>query len=94
MISGQDVVRMLRDCGALTQDPGEAADSPDSPDSAVDEAFVLDSMTLVWLVHLLQEQHGITIGPDDEEELASCTSVSELHRRLTRATSREVAHDA
>ncbi len=72
---------MLRDCGVLTEE-------------SQDDEIVLDSMTLVWLVHLLQEEHGITIQPDDEEELASCTSVGELHRRLTRTTSKEVVHDA
>ncbi|MFF3986704.1 hypothetical protein [Streptomyces sp. NPDC001797] len=82
MISVRDVVGMLRDCGVLTED------------SADDEEFVLDSMTLVWLVHLLQEEHGITIRPDEEEELASCASAGELHGRLTRITSQEVVHDA
>jgi len=82
VISPHDVIRMLGECGFLAED----ADP--------DEEFVLDSMTLVWLVHLLQEEHGITVGPDDEEDLASCTSAAELHRLLTRTTAKEVVHDA
>ncbi|MEU0414359.1 hypothetical protein ABZ307_42225 [Streptomyces griseorubiginosus] len=82
MISVNDVVRMLGECGFLAED------------AAPDEEFVLDSMTLVWLVHLLQEEHGITVRPDDEEDLASCASAAELHRLLTRTTAKEVVHDA
>ncbi|GHE68355.1 MULTISPECIES: hypothetical protein [Streptomyces] len=77
---------LLRDCGLLTTDSFDD-----------DTELVLDSLTLVWLAHLLDEQHGITVSVEDENGLASCASVRDLRRFLAEAaegthTSAEILH--
>ncbi|WP_157536717.1 hypothetical protein [Kitasatospora mediocidica] len=49
-----------------------------------DTELVLDSLTFVWLVHLLEERHGIVVHPEAEEEIAASDSVGSLHRNLVR----------
>ncbi|MGW4733073.1 hypothetical protein ACWEQC_28510 [Streptomyces shenzhenensis] len=72
MIPDESLGRLLRDCGLLTMDTWDD-----------DTTFVLDSLTLVWLVHLLEEQHGITVPVEEEgNTLGSCTSVRDLRRFL------------
>lgn len=83
MIAETDVAKLLQDGGL----PIETWDS--------DTELSLDSLTFVWLVHLLEERHGIVVGPEDEEELASSDSIGSLHRSLLRllpdGTAREEA---
>ncbi|MER6531841.1 hypothetical protein [Streptomyces sp. NPDC001508] len=87
MITDESIGRLLQDCGLLTADTWD----DDTP-------FVLDSLTLVWLVHLLEEQHGITVDFEDEQNaLGSCTSVRDLRRFLAdrageRTTPPEILH--
>jgi hypothetical protein len=78
--------RLLHDCGLLTTDSFDD-----------DTELVLDSLTLVWLAHLLDEQHGLTVSVEDENGLVSCASVRELRRFLARTaegthTSAEILH--
>jgi acyl carrier protein len=43
-----------------------------------DAELVLDSLGLVWLLHVLEERHGLIVEPSDED-IAGLTSL----RRLT-----------
>jgi acyl carrier protein len=72
--------QLLRDCGLLTTDTFDD-----------DTELALDSLTLVWLAHLLDEQHGIVVSIEDEDGLASCTSVWALRRFLTQRADGEPA---
>ena len=72
MIDDAAIGRLLRDCGLLTTDTFDD-----------DTELALDSLTLVWLAHLLDEQHGIVVSVEDEDGLASCTSERTLRRFLT-----------
>ncbi|MDN3259833.1 hypothetical protein QWJ26_08405 [Streptomyces sp. CSDS2] len=64
--------RLLIDSG-ITPEPG-----PEGTDE-----FVVDSLTLVWMLHLLEERHGIGWEPE-EEELVEFTSVSRAQAVLAR----------
>lgn len=72
MITETEVVRLLEDSGLSL---GEW-------DS--DTELVLDSLSFTWLVHLLEERHGITVAEADEERLGASGSVGALHRNLLR----------
>ncbi|MBD0743121.1 hypothetical protein [Streptomyces sp. CBMA152] len=89
MITDTEVARLLHDSGHLL----------DEWDS--DTEIALDSLTFVWLVHLLEERHGIVVTSEIEEELATSDSIGALHRQLLRMQSRggpglpeEVRHGA
>jgi acyl carrier protein len=58
----------------LTEVRGAAA-SPDDIDD--DEELVLDSLTLSWLLHVLEERHGVRFDPS-EAEVAELTSVRRI----------------
>ncbi|MGC9544079.1 acyl carrier protein [Streptomyces sp. UG1] len=49
---------------------------PDDLDE--DDELVLDSLGLVWLLHVIEERHGLVVEPSDEE-ISGLTSL----RRLT-----------
>lgn len=52
---------------------------PGLPDDLGEDAeLVLDSLGLVWLLHVLEERHGLVVEPSDED-IAGLTSL----RRLT-----------
>ncbi|WLW53544.1 acyl carrier protein [Streptomyces sp. YU58] len=52
---------------------------PGVPDDLDEDAeLVLDSLGLVWLLHVLEERHGLVVEPSDED-IAGLTSL----RRLT-----------
>lgn len=72
MITDDEVAGLLRESGQLL----EEWDS--------DTELSLDSLTFVWLVHLLEERHGIVVGPDDEEELAASDTIGALRGNLDR----------
>ncbi|MFI9170780.1 acyl carrier protein [Streptomyces lincolnensis] len=57
-------------------------------DLGEDAELVLDSLGLVWLLHVLEERHGLIVEPSDED-IAGLTSL----RRLT-AYLRAVQADA
>ncbi|MFI9270991.1 acyl carrier protein [Kitasatospora sp. NPDC052896] len=86
MIAEAEVVRLLEDGGLPLGDWHS------------DTELVLDSLTFTWLVHLLEERHGIVVAEEDEEELAASESVGALHRNLLRllpaGSGREEAHRA
>ncbi|MFJ9871286.1 hypothetical protein [Streptomyces sp. NPDC101165] len=77
MITDTEVARLLHDSGHLL----------DTWDS--DTQIFLDSLTFVWLVHLLEERHGIVITSETEEELAASDTIGALHRQLLRVTAQE-----
>ncbi|MFF8993530.1 hypothetical protein ACF09H_27065 [Streptomyces sp. NPDC014983] len=72
MITETEVVRLLEDSGLSLGD----WDS--------DTELVLDSLSFTWLVHLLEERHGITVAEADEQRLGASESVGALHRNLLR----------
>ncbi|MET7784550.1 acyl carrier protein [Streptomyces mirabilis] len=72
MITRGDIERLLIDSG-ITPEPG-----PEGPDE-----FVVDSLTLVWMLHLLEERHGIPWEPE-EEELVGFTSTTGAQAVLAR----------
>ncbi|GGY13166.1 acyl carrier protein [Streptomyces djakartensis] len=52
---------------------------PGLPDDLDEDAeLVLDSLGLVWLLHVIEERHGLVVEPSDEE-ISGLTSL----RRLT-----------
>lgn len=52
---------------------------PGLPDDLGEDAeLVLDSLGLVWLLHVIEERHGLVVEPSDEE-ISGLTSL----RRLT-----------
>lgn len=52
---------------------------PGVPDDLDEDAeLVLDSLGLVWLLHVVEERYGLVVEPDDED-IAGLTSL----RRLT-----------
>ncbi|MFC4499352.1 MULTISPECIES: acyl carrier protein [Streptomyces] len=52
---------------------------PGLPDDLEEDAeLVLDSLGLVWLLHVLEERYGLVVEPSDED-IAGLTSL----RRLT-----------
>jgi acyl carrier protein len=66
---------------------------PGLPDDLAEDAeLVLDSLGLVWLLHVVEERHGLVVEPSDEE-ISGMTSL----RRLTdylRAAERDGATEA
>ncbi len=59
-----------------------AAHAPASVDGvADDEAIHLDSLALTWLLHVLEERHGVRIDPDDPR-LAQFGSIAEIERTV------------
>ncbi|MFC5718947.1 acyl carrier protein [Streptomyces gamaensis] len=49
-----------------------------------DAELGLDSLSLVWLVHRLEEEHGVSLDPD-ALFAAGVTSVDSIHTLLTGA---------
>ncbi|MFF5858369.1 hypothetical protein ACFY8B_22515 [Streptomyces sp. NPDC012751] len=86
MITETEVVRLLEDSGLSL---GEW-------DS--DTELALDSLSFTWLIHLLDERHGIVVAEADEERIGASQSVGALHRNLLRlpaaGAGREEAHRA
>jgi len=72
LITRGDLERLLVESG-ITPEPG--------PDGA--DEFVVDSLTLVWLVHLLEERHGLAWEPE-EADLVEFTSVRGAQAVLAR----------
>lgn len=48
---------------------------------ADDEALHLDSLALTWLLHVLDERHGVRIGADDPR-LAQFDSIAGIERTV------------
>ncbi|GAA2513504.1 hypothetical protein [Winogradskya humida] len=71
--------QLLLDCGLRTAD------------TTFDDGteLVLDSLTLVLLAHLLDERHGLIVAIEDEDGLASCTTVGDLRRFITQRSAGE-----
>lgn len=72
MISALDIRRVLTKY-QITPVPFE--------ELADDTPFVLDSLNLVWLLHILEEEYGITVDPYGAD-LDHFTSVHGIHTYL------------
>jgi acyl carrier protein len=72
VIAETEVVQLLEDSGLSLG----AWDS--------DTELVLDSLAFTWLIHLLEERHGIVVAEEDEEQLGASDSVGALHHNLLR----------
>jgi acyl carrier protein len=59
-------------------------------DIEFDTELVIDSFTLVWLKHELEEQHGVIIEPQ-YEDLDSFTSINGIHAYLATVAPDRVA---
>jgi hypothetical protein len=66
---------------ALLRDPKL---QPHVPAGLTDDTeLTLDSLSLVWLLHLVEQRHGLITTPS-EEALAACTSVRGIAEWLRR----------
>ncbi|MEU8622541.1 hypothetical protein [Streptomyces sp. NPDC048623] len=72
MITRSDIQRLLIDSG-ITPEPGPGEHAE----------FVVDSLTLVWMLHLLDERYDISWEPE-EDELVEFTSVGGAQTVLAR----------
>ncbi|MFE7841145.1 acyl carrier protein [Streptomyces sp. NPDC057474] len=58
---------------------------PGVPDDLGDDAeLVLDSLGLVWLLHVVEERYGLVVEPGDED-IANLTSLRRLTEFLSAA---------
>lgn len=58
---------------------------PGLPDDLDEDAeLVLDSLGLVWLLHVVEERHGLVVEPSDED-IAGLTSLRRLTQYLSAA---------
>ncbi|NEA62873.1 acyl carrier protein [Streptomyces sp. SID12488] len=65
---------------------------PGLPDDLGEDAeLVLDSLGLVWLLHVVEERYGLVVEPTDED-IAGLTSLRRLTRYL-RTAQKEGARD-
>ena len=73
MICKEDVRHLMRTSlyDAIPADVGDDAE------------IALDSLSLTWLLHCLEETHGISIRPTDED-LADFRSINRIHAYLVR----------
>ena len=62
----------------------DSASSGVSADMDYRSELVIDSFTLVWLKHELEERHGVVIDPQ-YEDLAKFTSIDGIHDYLATA---------
>ncbi|WP_433616663.1 phosphopantetheine-binding protein [Dactylosporangium sp. CA-139114] len=64
---------------------------PDSPRiTDPDTPFVLDSLMLTWLLHLLEERHGVALA-GDEPQLDDELTLNELAELINGAARAETA---
>ncbi|MET8980056.1 phosphopantetheine-binding protein [Streptomyces sp. NPDC004539] len=56
-------------------------------DLADDAELVLDSLGLVWLLHVVEERYGLTVEPSDEE-IFELTSLRRLTAYLNAASAK------
>ncbi len=64
---------------------------PGLPDDLDEDAeLVLDSLGLVWLLHVVEERHGLVVEPSDEE-ISGLTSLRRLTAYL--CSVEEASHD-
>lgn len=67
---------------------------PGVPDDLDEDAeLVLDSLGLVWLLHVVEERYGLVVEPDDED-IAGLTSLRRLTEFLATAGTPEGAATA
>lgn len=67
---------------------------PGVPDDLDEDAeLVLDSLGLVWLLHVVEERYGLVVEPDDED-IAGLTSLRRLTEFLGTAGTPEAAATA
>jgi hypothetical protein len=68
----------------------DSASSGVSADIDYGSELVIDSFTLVWLKHELEERHGVVIDPQ-YEDLAKFTSIDGIHEYLATVAPDRVA---
>lgn len=77
MIDREDVRRILATHG-LVASVAEDAD--------YQAEIVIDSLSLVWLLHALEQEHDIKLAPEGED-FAEFTSIDRIWRYIERKTS-------
>jgi acyl carrier protein len=74
MITLENIKGIMAEC--LSMSDGPVAIDLDSP-------IVIDSFTLVWILHLLEERHNLEIAPEDAD-LPSSMSARDFHEYLAK----------
>ncbi|MEU6227241.1 acyl carrier protein [Streptomyces sp. NPDC047042] len=67
---------------------------PGLPDDLDEDAeLVLDSLGLVWLLHVVEERYGLIVEPSDDD-IAGMTSLRRLTAYLRTAQKEGARHDS
>ncbi|MET7575516.1 acyl carrier protein [Streptomyces sp. NPDC005492] len=74
MITRENVQELVIECLSMGGEPVEVD---------VDSTIVVDSFSLVWLQHVLEERYDLVIVPD-RSDMESFTSVKALHEYLAK----------
>jgi len=74
MITKDDVRRILADKRIFAVAPEDLGEHTE---------LALDSLSLVWLIHKLEEEHGIVLDPQGDD-FAEFTSVDRIHSYIAR----------
>lgn len=74
MITKDDIKRILADKRIFAAAPDDLGE---------DTELTLDSLSLVWLIHKLEEAHGIVVDPQGDD-FAEFTSVDRIHAYIAR----------
>jgi acyl carrier protein len=72
MITLENVKGVMAECLSMSDGPVEID---------LDSPIVIDSFTLVWILHLLEERHDIVIAPE-HADFPSSMSAREFHGYL------------
>ncbi|MFL5345025.1 MAG: acyl carrier protein [Hyalangium sp.] len=79
MITREDIKRLLLERKLYATVSG---------DLDFDAEIALDSMSLIWFLHGLEQEYGIQLAPEDSD-ISQFTSINSIHRyiegRLSRA---------
>ncbi|WP_405775476.1 acyl carrier protein [Streptomyces sp. NBC_01390] len=82
MITLENVQDIVAEC--MRMQDGAGPDEPDEPaEFDVDSPLALDSFTLVWILHLLEERHDFEIPPERLDS-SSFRSVRAFHGYLAK----------
>jgi acyl carrier protein len=80
VIDGAEIRRLLTDHNIVPENFEELGE---------DTPLTLDSLALIWLQHLLEEEHGISIDPYGTD-LDFFTSVRGIHTYLSTLTKGDI----
>jgi acyl carrier protein len=73
LITREDIRRLLQEKRLFASAAEE--------ELGVDTELVWDSMSLIWLLHGLEQEYGIQLSPEDGE-LGEFSSVRKIHRYI------------